>query len=278
MVTVTDNNNCSTTDSIQITQPTPLSANINGPSIVCYSQDFQLFANANGGTLPYSFNWFGEINATGQGPINDTLTAPAQYNLVVTDFNGCQSPLAFHLINVWDKPEFTIVDIDICLGDTGILIPTNIIGGNPSLPLYFNWMEIDSSTVPPTDTLLGISNVFSAAPTDTTNYIVYINNICSLSDTLGVSINVNICTNISEIIEANDIQVYPNPTTGIINFELNQKSTSPLIIEVIDLKGKIIQKNTIKTNKSTIDISNLPKGTYILSNRTLKLRSTVILE
>lgn len=52
--------------------------------------------------------------------------------------------------------------------------------------------------------------------------------------------------------------VYPNPTTGILNFDnlLNNNK-----IEIINLAGEIVLTAEIKN--SQLDISNLPKGLYI---------------
>jgi gliding motility-associated-like protein len=195
-VTVTDSNNCTTTGVAQITQPNELTANINAPYIICYGQDFQVFANANGGTLPYAdFAWTGEItqNGTSQGPIFDTLTVNGTYTLVVTDDNNCQSAPVTHFVNVRAKPTFLITEpTPICEGESAILFPINIAGGDPSQLYLVNWMEADSSIAPTTYSTLGTSDSLIVNPVDTTNYAVYINNVgCSTSDTLGVKVVVN---------------------------------------------------------------------------------------
>jgi hypothetical protein len=277
-VTVFDANGDSAFTTTQITQPNQLTGNINTPNTICYNEQFQLFANANGGTPPYSFNWFGALNGSGQGPFLDTLTTSAQYNLIVTDNNGCSSGQHVHLVSVFPQPSFTISNVDICSGDTGTLTPTNITGGNPNNPYYFLWMGVDSSSVPPIDTLFGISNTYSDNPDSTTTYCVYIDNVCSLSDTLCVNMNVNTCTSISDETQNNFTTVYPNPTNGIINIKFNQAIMSPINIEILDISGKVIQESIVKVNNPTIDISALPKGVYILNNKENSLHQRIILE
>ena len=279
-VIVTDNNGCTTSaGNIQLTQPAPLSANINAPNIVCYGEEIQLFANANGGTLPYNdFAWTGDINYFGQGPILDTLTTDGTYNLVVTDYNGCTSAMASHVVSVRPEPSFSISSINICIGDTGVLTPMSISGGNPNNPYYFNWMEVDSATSPVSYIPLGVADTYSDSPDSTKIYCVFIDNVCALSDTFCANINVNTCTGISEETQNNFATVYPNPTNGIINLEFNQNITYPILIEVIDFKGQVVQADIIKRNKSSIDLSSLPKGLYILNNKELKLQTKVILE
>jgi len=78
----------------------------------------------------------------------------------------------------------------------------------------------------------------------------------------GVGINENIN-------DVSSLSVYPNPSSGIFNFSFNQTSISDIEILISDISGKIIEKSTISnfsgTHKSKIDISNQPKGIYILS-------------
>ena len=193
-VTVKDANGCTVTGVAQINQPAPLTANINAPNLICYGQDFQVFANANGGSLPYAdYAWTGEVtqNGTSQGPIFDTLTVNGTYTLVVTDDNGCQSPPVSHVVNVRAKPAFTVPPGTICEGDSFLLVPGGITGGDPSQPYYFNWSQVDSTTAPPSYSNLGVSDTYNAQPTDTTDYAVYIDNVCALSDTVYVTVDVN---------------------------------------------------------------------------------------
>ncbi|MFB0925068.1 MAG: gliding motility-associated C-terminal domain-containing protein, partial [Vicingaceae bacterium] len=192
-VTVTDSNNCTTTGVAQITQPNVLTATINAPNIICYNEDFQLFANANGGTLPYAdFAWTGEIvqNSASQGPIFDTLTTIATYNLVVTDGNGCQSTMVTHSVDVTAQPNFSVNPESMCQGDSIVLFPINITG-NINYPFNFIWSEVDSTSMPVTYTYIQTSDSLIAKPALTTNYAVYLDNFCAQSEIKPVTVTVN---------------------------------------------------------------------------------------
>ena len=68
-------------------------------------------------------------------------------------------------------------------------------------------------------------------------------------------------TNLSNVVE-----LYPNPTTGIINFKLNAETA--IEITVTDLLGKVIsQQNIHDSEKHIIDLSGHAKGTYFLKLR-----------
>lgn len=85
-VTVTDKNGCKGTQTVTITQPTSLTINLVGDSLVCPSDSASFVkVTATGGTAPYSFKW--NTNAT-----TDSIgNLPAgTYTVTVTDANGCQ--------------------------------------------------------------------------------------------------------------------------------------------------------------------------------------------
>tara|TARA_R110001592_G_scaffold137257_5_gene355106 strand:- start:1178 stop:3097 length:1920 start_codon:yes stop_codon:yes gene_type:complete len=84
---------------------------------------------------------------------------------------------------------------------------------------------------------------------------------------------------INRIILSNQIKLYPNPAKNVINIELNNKIDNDLIIEIQDIKGRLIYRNefTNVDNKIALPISNLPEGFYLLKinsqhiNQTLKV-------
>lgn len=80
-----------------------------------------------------------------------------------------------------------------------------------------------------------------------------IKNKCSCIPPTSVGFN--------EIIDKLDI--YPNPTTGIINLSLVSRGSSTKF-EVVDLTGKVVFFGMINS-KLELDVSNLPKGIYYLN-------------
>lgn len=60
-----------------------------------------------------------------------------------------------------------------------------------------------------------------------------------------------------------DVEIYPNPTNGIVNLEFADNNIQKLIIS--DITGKtIIEKINIQQNE-TIDLSSFESGIYIIS-------------
>lgn len=62
---------------------------------------------------------------------------------------------------------------------------------------------------------------------------------------------------VNETTQNLSLTTYPNPTTGTVTFKTQEQ------IESIEIYNLIGQQSAIFNNTSTIDLSNLPKGTYI---------------
>ena len=65
------------------------------------------------------------------------------------------------------------------------------------------------------------------------------------------------------------INVYPNPVNNQINFNLNVKNSSPVVVKIYDLKGNLVDLyNYGMVNKGQQQVSvkadNLITGTYVL--------------
>ncbi len=62
-----------------------------------------------------------------------------------------------------------------------------------------------------------------------------------------------------------EVNVYPNPTNGIINLVSNQLFST---IEIMDITGKIVYTNATSSYFETLDISYLPAGVYHIKSTT----------
>jgi hypothetical protein len=81
--------------------------------------------------------------------------------------------------------------------------------------------------------------------------------VAKIGDTLAT-------TELNEIKEANEIKIYPNPTTKEINLLTPKKSK----IEIFTIQGRLMKTIIATESTTTIDISGLYSGMYLLSIRT----------
>lgn len=76
----------------------------------------------------------------------------------------------------------------------------------------------------------------------------------------------SIASNVNSINESSQITLYPNPTSGLLLLSIENNNLSETsTIEVVDIQGKKIMSQALKTYQQTIDLSNLDNGNYILS-------------
>ncbi len=79
-------------------------------------------------------------------------------------------------------------------------------------------------------------------------------------------------------IDENDLSnlfnVYPNPSKGLVNFNYYGDNTA--FVKVIDTKGRLVHTKTIQPKeKGSLDISNQPKGLYLVVVNTVKESRTI---
>lgn len=64
-------------------------------------------------------------------------------------------------------------------------------------------------------------------------------------------------------------KVYPNPVSDVLQVEIRSKQSTTLTLNIIDIKGSLLESKTLSNTKGTIntsfDVSKLAKGNYILN-------------
>lgn len=244
-VTTSDSNDCNyNSDTITITVISP-NVTITPNDSISFCNEDSIILNA---TIGFSnYNW-----SNGDTTQSITINQSGNYFTSIIDSNGCIANSDTAIIIASLLPE-------IFLGnDTIILSNESIILDAGSGFVYF-WN--DSST---NQTL-----TVSGLDLDTVTYIYYVTvteiNGCSNSDTISITIN-----NITDIIESyiNNNEIYPNPTTGIINI----KGTS---FEIFNSMGQIINK---QITNGQIDLSGYKKGIYIVRINKIQTKKLIILQ
>jgi gliding motility-associated-like protein len=200
--TVTDNNGCTTTSAFNIIEPQQLVATINPPFSICAGQTANLSSNVSGGTPSYNYNW-----SNGAITANTSVTPasnPANYNLVVTDANGCTTT-ALTTVSVNPLPDVTF--------------SSDIIQGCGPLCVTFT-----NSTPNTVFTLWGLGNgASSQGNPDATNCYTTPG---AYSVTLTVT-DINGCVGTTQ--KVNYITVHPNPVASFTATPQPASILSPVV-------------------------------------------------
>ena len=151
-------------------------------------------------------------------------------------------------------------------------VTTSISGG--VTPHSYSWDWGDGTT---TDTLY-TSHTYTAAALYNVCLTVTDTNGCSAqycendnlyrTNSSNTIIQINVVentTNINQLKNQNNkIKIYPNPTSSILNLSLNSLQSKGCDVQITDLLGNEIIKQSLNTEYSTIDIEALPNGVYFI--------------
>ncbi len=161
-VLVMDANNCIVSLTTTISQPAPITLNVN-PIKLCSGQNGVLLGNVNGGSAPYSYTW---NNSPGSFSVAVSTTANVIYTLSVTDANGCNSPIDTAMINVSPPLTLSISPTKTICAGTSSGLSANASGGNG---IYqYNWLPNNIA-----------GQLISVNLNNTTVYTVTVNDGCS---------------------------------------------------------------------------------------------------
>ncbi|HEX5002465.1 MAG TPA: PKD domain-containing protein [Bacteroidia bacterium] len=139
-VIITDNNGCTTSDSVTVNEPLPVSLSATITDVNCYGEhNGSINVSGTGGTGVMSYNWSG-LNFSGSLMVN---AAAGTYQVTATDANGCSAQQSY----IVSEPALlavalTTTNVACFGGSTGIALTTPSGGTSP---YYYNWSNGASS-------------------------------------------------------------------------------------------------------------------------------------
>lgn len=159
---------------------------------------------------------------------------------IFTDSSGCDSILTLNL---------NIFTIDTSTTQNGFTITANENGA------VYQWLDCD--------------NNYALIPGETAQFLSV-----TLNGKYAVEVSANGCIDTSACIEIidisisesaliNTIQLFPNPTDGLVNIQFNSEFKH-LKVNVKDVTGSLIQKQTFEKGNELILHLDQPKGVYII--------------
>ncbi len=269
---VIDSNGCDTTINIVINEPLgdTLTATWNTTPESCFEAcDGSAIVTPNGGVPPYTFQWDDPCSTT----TDSSACASCQgvYNCIITDSNGCSITVADITVSGPSPLIVTAVFVSdpSSIGACDGVANGNVTGGTS--PYAFLWAGCPQTISPNITTQIAnglCDGEYQFIVTDNNNCADSSECVTIVDPPTGMSKNTNNIIN----------NIYPNPTNGLIIIEFSDKVLLPLTIEIIDVKGKVVKDYFINDKISSIDLTSLPKGVYILSNVKSSIHKTIILE
>ncbi|RLF65771.1 MAG: hypothetical protein DRN30_03385 [Thermoplasmata archaeon] len=236
IVTVSDDNGCTETETIDIYEPlAPLSLMETHINVDCFgSNTGSIDIITAGGTSPYSYQWsdvnYNQLIVTTE---DISMLTAGTYHLLVTDDNGCQDTIDITISQPDDIQMTYSVDDVLCYGGNDGQIDMSVTGGTP------NYTYLWSTGATSED----LSGLFAG-----TYYItVTDNNSCVKVDSVEVSQPQEA---LSAIVNVDDVLCYGD-STGNID---------------LDVSGGSFPYSYLWSNGSTNqDIDHLPAGVYTVT-------------
>lgn len=206
-VTVTDDNGCSTTETVVIDEPAALVLSSTSVAASCFNfSDGAINLSVQGGVTPYTYQWNGGLD-----PVQDPTDIPAgNYTVIVTDANGCTATTSQSVT----QPDGMTLDISLssfgnfnvsCFDSEDGTARVNVVGGVG--PYTYLWSNGDNSP-----------NTENLAPN--TDYTVTVTdaNGCTLAETANLTapapIMADISTTSTSCNEDNDGRITVETVTG----------------------------------------------------------------
>jgi len=253
------NNGCAVTasDTVIIGTLTPPVVNLGPDMNICPQTPDTLNAGSHS-----SYLW-----NTGALTQHLIITSPGIYSVTVTDANTCKDADSI-IVGLFSAP---IVNLG---NDTTICVYDNILlnaGIGFSSYLWFNGAN--------TQTLLIRGSIFGLGVVHASIVVTNVNG-CKATDTRNITIDA--CTGIDET-ASNGIQIYPNPSNGLLFIELNGNFKSNCDVLVYNIQGQLIKtQNIINTTNNSVfelDMSKQSKGVYfvkIISGENISVNKVVL--
>lgn len=257
VVTVIDVNGCSGTDTFEVASfPLP-SINIVVDNTICEGQDLTL--NETGGDA-VAWNWLLPDNTvlTAQSPVipfDDVQEG--EYILSVTDSNGCVSSDMVTIDVSLDGSVFTsniLISRDGCVGDTIHFID---ISDTSASITAFNWDFGDGSFSNEQDA----THIYSSPGTYSVQLEAFDGECGNIS--ISKEIEIEVCRNVLNGSDLSYLNVYPNPSSGFFNLELEFIESTNVVIQLYAVNGVLIDSRFL-SGRSMLETYELEaEGVYV---------------
>jgi hypothetical protein len=258
IVTVTDSNGCQFLDTAEIVGPTEIVPAYTVDPVECDGdEDGAISMSVSGGIPPYSYAW---SNGSTSSSISNAMNGI--YLISITDNAGCLKEDSVILFPLYPSPEVDLGnDKDICED-----WPIQINAGNGSSYLWSTGQSINKITV-------GTAGTYWVEVTNDSG--------CVGRDTIVVTTYK--CVGINEIDNDIKVDVFPNPTSGLVTLRADRK-LDDIDYTIYDITGKLLMTRNkykvLNANSIEIDLGSFGTGNYIIELRSnnVSSRHSIVVE
>lgn len=247
VVIVTDSLGCNAMDTVAVSQPAVLMANVTVMNATCFGYcDAICMSNPTGGTAPYMYSW-----TSGATTQNDSGLCIGTQGVIVVDVNGCTNN---QIVTVTQPATIvaTATGTDAtCIGCQNGSATVTATGGNG----VYSYLWTPGNQTTATASGLGLGT-YIVCVTDS-------NNCPSGCDTVMINDGTGITSYTSSYV----VNVYPNPVDNELSVSIISATPVNVQVTLFDITGRaIIIENLgeVSSQNKTLDLSNEASGVYFL--------------
>lgn len=259
-VVAIDDEGCQGTQTLTVLEPEAISVSNSATNPLCSDdQNGSITFIAVGGEPGYSYTVNGVTVGTG---VFEGLGS-GTYDVVVSDTNGCEATASASLTNPMAIDVTGSSNEESATGANDGDIQITATGGTGSLS--YEWTGPNGYTSNDEDiTGLG-GGSYEVTVTDA--------NGCSMTMSFDVT------TGVTELENGVEVNVFPNPTNGIVTLNLNGLNGQSVSYSVVDAQGRIVLQEGINAGSTqfskNIDLSVAADGFYFMQITVGNYSSTV---
>ena len=247
---VTGANGCTSSSCVTVTSGgTLFDLQISLNSDPCISGDKALMAQPMGGSGPYTYLW--SNGETGQSSIYAAGFSGTAL-VTVTDNNNCSVGASFFIPAQLDALALTTKES--APGAADGLIDLLVSGGYA--PLSFNWNNGAATE----DISMLTSGIYTVTITD------------AQACTKVLTVPLITTSGLDELSQTIEVDIYPNPAHDRFYVSLEQLGKTEMVLELRDLSGKLLSRQTGNGSLFYFDTAELPSGLYLLTVSGEKMR------
>lgn len=262
-VTATDAKGCQKVSaSITVTQPQALSLSTSFSNVTCaQGADGDANVVANGGTAPFTYAWSSSSNTDSL----ETGLSAGPVSVTVTDANLCTASASVNIADGNSPTASTSVTNANANANDGT---ATVTATNGTAPYTYLW---DDNAAQTTATATGL---------DKGNYTVVVTDANGCTTTASAVVDRSV--SVANITDIENLQIFPNPTSGTVNLKIELGTAANVEVEWVNVLGATINMEhlgTTMTVNKRYDLAAFAAGIYfakIRINEELIVRKVIV--
>ncbi|MDT8393562.1 MAG: T9SS type A sorting domain-containing protein [Bacteroidales bacterium] len=239
-------------------------------SAFCIGETFTIKANGGGGSGEYNYSWTSvpALNLPDESSFSMSVDIPGTYTFEVVIFDGYNYTSGTVEITINPNP---VIDLGAAVQTHCMYDTITLDAGNPGAEYLWSNGATTQTIIVGTTGLGYVEQAYSVSVSNA--------NGCEAVGEVTLIFDYDACLGITESESGTKLHVFPNPSGGVVNIEI-QQAGDIIGLDVYNSIGTLLKKTEFIPDAGgniteVIDISDFPPGIYMLKFHGKMLHRTV---